>query len=458
MKRFLLLIFTLLVSIAISFIFINNCFSNEVVAIKTYDRENYIRIMFETTEKPKYFVNQYKNKINVNLPNTTIKSNLHKNIFKLNTIEDIELINEVSGITFIVSVKNNASLMRYLYTEPSKVSTYYRVIVDIYKDDKTIDDIIVGMYDDKTKSIDDVIDNVKWDNETIDDIIDNSVKAKDINELLALNNIIDEKEITRSFEEQNNEQVDLDSFLKSISVDFSDKLIKKEKRTNRNVTKYNQFVVVLDAGHGGKDPGAIGVKKTKEKDINLLYARAIKNELGKNSKIKVIMTRNSDIFIELKDRVNKARMLNADLFISIHSDSSTNRRASGLSVYTLMKSASDTRTTKLMVTDSKYKIINNMNYWKNKIKYDSIRYKTLAESTKFTNVLINNLKSKNVKMFGEPHKYGNFAVLLAPEFPSVLIELSFLSNPQDEKLLKNQNYRNTISKSVATSVFKYFKI
>ena len=173
MKRFLLLIFTLLVSIAISFIFINNCFSNEVVAIKTYDRENYIRIMFETTEKPKYFVNQYKNKINVNLPNTTIKSNLHKNIFKLNTIEDIELINEVSGITFIVSVKNNASLMRYLYTEPSKVSTYYRVIVDIYKDDKTIDDIIVGMYDDKTKSIDDVIDNVKWDNETIDDIIDN---------------------------------------------------------------------------------------------------------------------------------------------------------------------------------------------------------------------------------------------------------------------------------------------
>ena len=460
-------------------ILLKPCFSNEVVAIKTYDRDNYIRVMFETTEKPKYFVEEkQKNKIYVNLPNTLMKSDLHKNVSKLNVINNIVSLNENNNIKFVISTKNNASLMRYLYTEPSNINKYYRVIVDIYKNNNSIEELVskLDLVKDKNKlsSIDDLINfsivesnknnninnKISTKKNSIDDLIKENVKANNINELLVLNNIINEEEVTKSFEEQNNEQINMDDFIKSISINLDDKIINKDaKKIKKDFIKNTQYIVVIDAGHGGKDPGAIGFLRTKEKNINLLYAKSIKSELEKNPKIKVVLTRSSDIFVELKDRVNKARMLNADLFISIHSDSNLNRRAKGLSVYTLMKSASDTRSVKLMTNNSKYNVINNINYWKNKIKYDNLRYKNLAESTKFTNILVRDFRDNNVKMFGsDPHKYGNFAVLLAPEFPSVLIELGFLSNFEDERMLKSSSYRKKISKSIATSVNYYFRI
>lgn len=465
MLKFILLFFLL---------FVNKGNCNEVVAIKTYDRDSYIRIMFETTKKPKYFVEEKNNnRIQVKLPNTIIKSNLHKNIYKLNVIDDIFLLNENDGIKFIIATIPSAKLMRYLYTEPSNITKYYRVIVDIYKNNKeSVNTLIsnknlnstksntINSTTNKNLSINDLIDrNIKEDKkETIDELINENVRAKDMNELLVLNNIINEEEVIRGFEEQNNEEIDIDEFLKSISIDVSSKIVKKDKTTTSGIRKTRKYTIVLDAGHGGKDPGAIGVKGTKEKDINLMYAKTIKKELEKHNKIEVILTRNGDYFVELKDRVNKARMLDADLFISIHSDSNNNRKAKGLSIYTLMKSASDTRTVELMKKSKKYNIDSNFAYWRNKIKYDSIRYKTLAESTKFTNILINNLKRRDINMFGDPHKYGNFAVLLAPEFPSVLIELGFLSNPDDERMLKSPSYRRTISRSIAEAVYKYLNI
>lgn len=465
MLKFILLFFLL---------FVNKGNCNEVVAIKTYDRDSYIRIMFETTEKPKYFVEEKNNnRIQVKLPNTIIKTNLHKNIYKLNVIQDIFLLNENDGIKFIIATIPSAKLMRYLYTEPSNVTKYYRVIIDISKNNKeSVNTLISNKNLNSTKSntinsttsknlsINDLIDrNIKEDKkETIDELINENVRAKDMNELLVLNNIINEEEVIRGFEEQNNEEIDIDEFLKSISVDVGSKIVKKDKTTTGGIRKTRKYTIVLDAGHGGKDPGAIGVRGTKEKDINLMYAKTIKKELEKHNKIEVILTRNGDYFVELKDRVNKARMLDADLFISIHSDSNNNRKAKGLSIYTLMKSASDTRTVELMKKSKKYNINSNFAYWRNKIKYDSIRYKTLAESTKFTNILINNLKRRDINMFGDPHKYGNFAVLLAPEFPSVLIELGFLSNPDDERMLKSPSYRRTISRSIAEAVYGYLNI
>lgn len=465
MLKFILLFFLL---------FVNKGNCNEVVAIKTYDRDSYIRIMFETTEKPRYFVEEKNNnKIQIKLPNTIIKSNLHKNIYKLNVIKDIFLLNENDGIKFIVTINDGAKLMRYLYTEPSNITKYYRVIVDIYKNnDKSMNDLISNLSLNTTKnttnntggnknlSINDLIDkNIKEDKkETIDELINENVRAEDMNELLVLNNIINEEEVIRGFEEQNNEEIDIDEFLKSISVDVGSKIVKQDKTVAGNIRKTKKYIVVLDAGHGGKDPGAIGVMGTKEKDINLMYIKTIKKELERHNKIEVILTRNGDFFVELKDRVNKARMLNADLFISIHSDSNNNRKAKGLSIYTLMKSASDTRTVELMMKSKKYNINSNFAYWRNKIKYDSIRYKTLAESTKFTNILINNLKRRDINMFGDPHKYGNFAVLLAPEFPSVLVELGFLSNPDDERMLKSSSYRRIISRTIAESVYRYLDV
>ena len=194
--------------------------------------------------------------------------------------------------------------------------------------------------------------------------------------------------------------------------------------------------------------------KTKEKDINLSYALFIKSELEKNRKFKVFLTRSNDNFVSLSDRVNKSRRLHADLFISIHSDSSTNRRARGLSIYTLSKSASDERTTKLMQKS----LANTFNYWRNKYKYDKIRYQTLNDSVRFSNVLLKNLKRNGIKTFSNsPIKQANFAVLIAPEYPSILLELGFISNLYDEKLLKTYSYKKKISDNIIKSINEYFK-
>ena len=463
-KKILFLIFILFSKYAIS---------NEIVNIKTYDRDSYIRIMFEMKEKPEYFVDQKDNKINVKLPKAKINSNLHRNIDKLNVIEEIFLFEEQESLTFTILLVENATLMRYLYTAPASNTPYYRVIVDINRPTKqeikndnienVVDNDVLDNFLENNlyattsnftdlQSIDELIDKkvdtTKHQISSVDELIKENVKANTMDELLDLNNI-NEEQVVRSFEEQNNENIDLDNFLESLST----RIANNEKREKKQ-EKIKQYIIVIDAGHGGKDPGAIGLMRTKEKNINLSYALFIKKELEKNKKFKVFLTRSNDFFVSLNDRVNKSRKLNADLFISIHSDSSTNRRARGLSIYTLSKSASDERTTKLIQRN----LVSTFNYWRNKHKYDKIRYQTLNDSIKFSNVLLKNLKKNGVKTFStSPIKQANFAVLLAPEYPSILLELGFISNLYDEKLLNSYSYKKKISDNIVKSINEYFK-
>ena len=450
-------------------------FSNEIVDIKTYDRDSYIRIMFEMKEHPKYFVTEEENnRVDIRLPKAKINSPLHKEINKLNVIDGMFLFVEDDVLRFRVVLKDGSKLMRYLYTEPASNTPYYRVIVDINKptalnsflennlyeknnnDKKTPVNITQNTTKNATKnmiqnaSLDDLIaknvnNNVNF--LSVDELIKENVKADTLDELLDLNNI-NEEEVTRSFEEQNNEKIDMNDFLKTISV----KVDEKPKPKPQEIKKY---IVVLDAGHGGKDPGAIGIKRTKEKDVNLAFALHIKKELEKSDKIKVYLTRSNDTFISLSDRVNKSRRWHADLFISIHSDSNENKNVRGLSIYTLSKSASDTRTAELLRQTAGSRFA----YWRNKTKYDNMRYKALNESVKFSKNLINNLKRNRVRMFGtQPLKQANFAVLLAPEYPSLLIELGFISNAQDERLLKTMDYRKLVARNIVKSVNEYFRI
>lgn len=426
------------------FFITSNLFANEVSNIKTYDRKDYVRIVFETKEKPKYFVEQLDNKINIILQGAKIRSLIHKNIDKFDVIDNIIFINENKDKEkFAIILKNKATLKRYLYTDPISKGKPYRLVVDINRnitEQKNLDDLIVEFIDEKT----------------INDLIVENVKPENISELLDLNNITDE-ELTKNIEIQNNEKIDMDEFLKKISV-------KIEEKPNLTIpqqipTKKQRFVVVVDAGHGGRDPGAIGLFKTKEKNINLTVAKAIKYELDKNPKLRVYLTRSDDRFIELHERVNRSRNLRADLFISIHSDSNPNRKARGLSIYTLKKSASDVRTTKLYGSS---KIMKNNS---TSIKQDTLgaildiaRYENLNKSVKFTDNLVGSFRKQKINLLNNPHKYGNFAVLLAPEYPSVLIELGFISNPKDEKMLQSYDFRRRVSKSVAEAVRNYFRI
>lgn len=247
------------------------------------------------------------------------------------------------------------------------------------------------------------------------------------------------------------------SFNKNEILPENNALPKKQTSAQQSKRK----IIVIDAGHGGVDPGAIGYKGTYEKKITLEMARELKAEIETNSKYKVYLTRNRDIFIPLRDRVKIARKKDADLFISIHADSARNRKAKGLSVYTLSETASDKEAAALAEKENKADIVAGLNFADHTKEVSDIllnlaQRETNNSSSEFANFLSAEM-SKIVKTVSNTHRFAGFAVLKAPDVPSVLLELGYLSNPEEEKLLRQKNYRKKLAKATLKAVNKFFQ-
>ena len=220
-------------------------------------------------------------------------------------------------------------------------------------------------------------------------------------------------------------------------------------------------IITIDAGHGGIDPGAIGYSGTYEKNITFAMAKELKAELDKNPRYKVYLTRSRDIFIPLRDRVKISRKNNSDLFISIHADSARNRKATGLSVYTLSETASDKEAEALAEKENKADIIAGVNFAEhdkviNDVLLNMTQRETLNFSSEFAGLLSWQM-SRIVKTVSNTHRFAGFAVLKAPDVPSVLMELGYLSNPTEEKQLKQKSYRKKLVDAAVRAINKYFE-
>ncbi|MCE2926375.1 MAG: N-acetylmuramoyl-L-alanine amidase [Rickettsiales bacterium] len=223
----------------------------------------------------------------------------------------------------------------------------------------------------------------------------------------------------------------------------------------------SKYVVIIDPGHGGQDPGAIGPKGTREKDIVLEYAKALQNRLIKSGKYKVVITREGDRFIALRDRVAIARKAGGDIFLSLHADSAPNDEARGLSVYTVSEKASDKEAEDLAARENKADIIAGIDLSGERedvagILISLAQRETKNNSATLADVLVVALNDK-VRLLQNTHRFAGFAVLKAPDIPSVLIEIGFLSHPEEEKLLKTRSYREKVVSGIAEGIDKYFE-
>ncbi len=221
-----------------------------------------------------------------------------------------------------------------------------------------------------------------------------------------------------------------------------------------------RYVIALDPGHGGADPGTISVSGAYEKHITLAMARAIRVELEKTGRFRVMMTRDRDIFIRLRDRIARAREAGADLFISLHADSIANSAISGPSVYTLSEKASDQEAAALAEKENRADLIVGMDLSNESrevtnILIDLAQRESMNQSARFAEVLIRELK-RRTKVLRNTHRFAGFAVLKAPDIPSVLVELGFLSNKRDEWALRNGGYRRKLATGFAGSIAGYF--
>lgn len=221
-------------------------------------------------------------------------------------------------------------------------------------------------------------------------------------------------------------------------------------------------IIVIDAGHGGKDPGTIGVSlRTKEKNITLSYAKELGKHLVLSKKYKVYLTRDSDNFIPLFQRVEIARKKKADLFISIHANAAEDNDVSGFSIYTLSETASDKRAELLAQKENRADIIHGVNFSGASVDImktliDLSQRQSKNDSAKFANIAVGAIKTSKIEILQNSHRFAGFAVLTAPDMASTLIELGYLSNKEEERLLNSIGYKRKVAESLVDAINKYF--
>jgi N-acetylmuramoyl-L-alanine amidase len=219
-------------------------------------------------------------------------------------------------------------------------------------------------------------------------------------------------------------------------------------------------IIVIDAGHGGQDPGTSGHSGTEEKNVTLRYAYALREALLKTGNYRVNLTRNDDRYLFLRDRVKLARQAKGDIFISLHADSAPNRSARGLSVYTISETASDKESEALAAKENKADVIGGMDLNTTSedvanILIDLAQRETRAKSAKFADIAVKDL-GREVNLLSNTHRFAGFAVLKAPDIPSVLIEIGFLTTPREERMLQSDGYKGKVVHALVKAIDTYF--
>ncbi|MET3590125.1 N-acetylmuramoyl-L-alanine amidase [Bartonella silvatica] len=244
-----------------------------------------------------------------------------------------------------------------------------------------------------------------------------------------------------------------------------DELFQKQQKYDFSIgprqMQTRNFRVILDPGHGGIDGGAQGLTGTLEKDVTLAFARVLRGILEKDSHLTVSLTRDSDIFLRLSERVKKAQEFGADLFISIHADTINIHSLRGATVYTVSDQASDAIAKSLAERENKVDLLDGFpadeSIEVTDILIDLTQRETRAFSVNFANSVVSNLSKSNIHLINNPHRYANFEVLRAADIPSVLIEIGYLSNREDEELLNSSQWREQLANSLAHSIRQFAK-
>lgn len=230
----------------------------------------------------------------------------------------------------------------------------------------------------------------------------------------------------------------------------------------KKITAKHSVTVVLDPGHGGEDPGAVGYYRTKEKDVVLQIARRIRDLIKKEPTMKVYMTRDEDIFLPLNVRVAKSRALHADLFISIHADAFIRREARGSSVFVLSRGgASSSVASYLAQSQNQADQIGGVSQsgdpYLDHTLLDLVQKTTISNSVILGNAILGQLKHVN-QLHKKNVEHAGFAVLKAPDVPSILIETAFISNPREEQRLRTPTFQNQIAEAVLDGIKNYVKL
>ena len=236
----------------------------------------------------------------------------------------------------------------------------------------------------------------------------------------------------------------------------------ESKEEQSKVAEQAKIVVAIDAGHGGEDPGARGSSGTKEKDITLAIAKKLRDAINKEPNLQGVLIRDGDYFIPLAKRVAKARKLEADLFVSIHADAFTKKSVKGSSVFALSERGASSAFAKFIANkenesdliggvsiDDKHPVLAQT-------LLDLSLSATINDSMKLGRYVLDEMGKVNT-LHKKYVEQAGFAVLKAPDIPSILVETAFISNPKEEKNLRSESFQIKLAESVVKGIKTYLK-
>ena len=221
-------------------------------------------------------------------------------------------------------------------------------------------------------------------------------------------------------------------------------------------------LIFIDPGHGGRDPGAQGIRGTQEKAVVMAIARELQRELLAGNRYRVLLTRTTDSFVALRERVARAQSAKADLFLSLHADSHDNPDVRGASVYTLSEEATDREAAALAARENRADAV--VSGMKLSDKDDNVartlvamsQRGTVNDSRRLAETIVQSFSRNGVRLLPRTHRQAGFAVLTSPDIPAALVELGYLSNPQDEKLLTVRQHQIALARALRGSVDAHF--
>jgi len=243
------------------------------------------------------------------------------------------------------------------------------------------------------------------------------------------------------------------------SISPDKKIITKNVDLRSEKEKWEFKTIVIDAGHGGKDPGAVGYRGTKEKDIALDVAKRLEKKISKNMNVKIIMTRDEDVFLRLSERTKIANENNGNLFISIHTNAAEDRRASGFETFLIGPNKNEAA---VRVAARENAVLELEGTTGKKLTNEDLIQATIAQSAfaskseQFASMVQKEIK-KRVQSRDRGVKQAGFYVLMGASMPNVLVELGFISNPSEEKKLRSPQYRDQLATAIYRAVEQYQK-
>ena len=232
------------------------------------------------------------------------------------------------------------------------------------------------------------------------------------------------------------------------------------ERKDKPEVKQRLVTIVIDPGHGGEDPGAIGARGSKEKHVTLTVARKLKALIDAEPNMRAVLTRDDDFFVPLRTRVEKARRVKADLFVSVHADAFIKPHARGSSVFALSERGATSAAARWLANrENESDLIGGVNLdvkdrYLAQTLLDLSQTATISDSLKLGKLVLSELGDINT-LHKDYVEQAGFAVLKAPDIPSILIETAFISNPEEERRLNDDAYQTKMAKAIVSGIRSY---